>query len=171
MTKSEPRTLSSPSMLGLVVISLASAGCQAKHVVTLVSDLKMSENSSTTQFIAGFYSLEQHRFRWTSRRFAVILQPPKGSEQAGAMLRLQLYIPETEIGKLGPMTLTADVGDVSLAPETFTKAGLFSYSRHIPAALLRTDMFTVVFSVDKAFSSLEDPRELAVIVTEVSLEP
>lgn len=158
------------STLGLVVISLAFAGCQSKRPVPLTSDLKISESSSERQLIAGFYRLEQHRYRWTSRRFAVVLQPPAGSERAGATLRLQLFIPELEIAKLGPMTLTADVDEVSLKPETFTKAGTFSYSRAIPAALLRTDMFPVLFRVDKAFSSLDDPRELAVVVTEVSLE-
>ena len=76
--------------------------------------------------------------------------------------------------KLGPMTIEADVGEVSLAPETFTKAGAASYVRDLPPAVMPADvLLPVVFTFDKAVAPFEitDSRELGAVVTEVSLEP
>jgi len=149
----------------------AFAGCQPKRIPPS-SDLKMSGSSSEKQLISGFHPLENNRWRWTARRFAVVLQPPAGSERTGATLRLQLFIPASQIQKLGPMTLTADVGEVSFAPETFTQGGTFSYSRDVPPALFHNYLLPVVFTFDKALAPTgADGRELAAVVTEVSLEP
>jgi hypothetical protein len=153
-----------------IAMIIALAGCQSKRAVALSSDVKMSDSASAKQLIDGFHPLEEHKWRWTARRFAVVLQPPAGSERTGATLRLQLFIPDLEIATLGPITLTADVNDVSLASETFTKAGTFSYSRAVPPALLHNELLPVVFSFDKALSTPDDRRELAAVVTEVSLE-
>src|SRR5437868_2069769 len=143
-------TRTSRAFIHIIAISLVSAGCQPKTRVALSSHLKMSDRSSNLQLIAGFYGLEQDRWRWTARRFAVVLQPPGGSERDGATLRLRLYIPDTEFPKLGPMSLTADVDDASLGSETFITPGSLSYSRYLPPALLRTDMLPIVFTFNRA---------------------
>lgn len=161
---------SAGARLQITAVLIALAGCQARHVDPLSSDVKMSAPSTAFQLIDGFYNLENGKWRWTSRRFAVVLPPPAGSEKNGATLRLQLFIPDSEIAKLGPMTLTADAGELALAPETFTTAGAFSYTRLIPAALLNTDLLPVVFSFDKALSTAGDRRDMAAVVTEVALE-
>ena len=69
------------------------------------------------------------------------------------------------------MTLTAVAGNASLAPETFTQFGSFTYNAEIPPAAFQRDRIVpVVFTFDKALSPGEtDGRELSVIVTEVSL--
>ena len=157
--------------INLVIFSISFAGCHGKRVPPLSSDLRMSDKKSAKQLIAGFYDLEQNQWRWTARRFAVVLQPPAGSERTGAVLQLKVFMPESQIQKLGPMTLSADVGEVSLAPETFTKGGSFSYCRNIPPKLISPNLLPVVFRFDKALTPFEvDGRELAVVVLEVSLQ-
>lgn len=147
------------------------AGCRHEPP-PLSNDLKMSDPSAERQLIAGFHGLEQHAWRWTARRFAVVLIPPAGSTRFGATLRLQLFIPAPLIQRLGPMTLSADADEVSLDPETFTKSGKFSYVRHVPATAFRRAVLPVVFSFDKAVEPGQvDGRELSAVVTEVALEP
>lgn len=154
----------------IVAILLACAGCRSNRV-ELSSRLKMSDSASAIQLIAGFYNLEGDQWRWTARRFAVVLQQPAGSERNGARLRLQLFIPDAQIKKLGPMTLAADVEEVSLGSQTFAEAGSHSYSRNVPTALLGSGLLPVVFTFNKASApSYAERRELASIVTEVSLE-
>jgi hypothetical protein len=155
----------------VIAMSAAFAGCQVKPVV-FSSDLKMSDSSSAKQLIAGFHTVENGQWRWTARRFSVVLQPPAGSMTSGAVLRLKLFIPEPSIRNLGPMTLSADVGEVTLAPETFTRPGSLSYSRDVPPSLFGPNLLPVVFYFDKALAPLDtDGRELAAVVSEVSLEP
>jgi hypothetical protein len=155
----------------VAMMSAASLGCQVKPVV-LSSDLKMAESSSARQLTAGFYGIENGKWRWTARRFGVVLQPPAGSMASGAVLKLKLYIPEASLQKLGPMTLSADVGEVTLAPETFNQPGILSYSRDVSPGLFGPNLLPVVFSFDKALAPPDaDGRELAAVVTEVSLEP
>lgn len=154
-----------------LAISTTLAGCQAKILAPLSNDVKMSDPTSVKQLIAGFYGLEEHKWRWTARRFAVVFQPPAGSQQKGATLRLQLYFPDSEIKQLGPITLTTDVSDITLSPQTFSKPGAFSYVRTVPAAVLHTDLLPVVFSFDKALGvGVKDERELGAVVTEISLD-
>ena len=156
--------------LTAIVIVAMLAGCRGKRV-GLSSDLKMSDAFSERQLIDGFHDLEQKQWRWTKRRFAVVLQEPAGAERNGGTLRLQLYIPDSQIQKLGPITLSAEAADMSLAPETFIKGGTHSYARKVPPALFRGALLPVVFTCDKALApSDNETRELAAVVSEISLE-
>ncbi len=156
----------------IAVFSLCSAGCHRKRVPPLSGDLRMSDRYSARQLLAGFHALEQNQWRWTARRFAVVLKPPAGSERTGATLQLKLFIPDAQIQKIGPMTLHAEVGEVSLAPETFTEGGSLLYCRDVPAKLIGSDLLPVVFSFDKALAPFQsDGRELAAVVSEVLLAP
>ena len=153
-----------------LVIALASISCHAKRVA-FSSDLKMGDALSDRQLISGFYGIEQKQWRWAARRFAVVLQPPPGSERAGGTLRLHLFIPASQIEKFGPITLSAEAEDAPLAPETFSQGGSYTYSRNVPAALFRATLLPVVFTLDKAIGRSEkDSRELGAVVTEVSIE-
>ncbi|MDQ6759685.1 MAG: hypothetical protein M3Z32_07460 [Acidobacteriota bacterium] len=130
----------------------------------------MSDATSARQLMAGFHNLEQHRWRWTERRFAVVLQPPPGSEQYGATLQLKLYVAAQSIQKLGSITLAAQVEGVALAPEVFAKDGTYLYTRAVPALLFRGGLLPVAFSLDKALAlSDSEFRELGTVVEEVSL--
>jgi hypothetical protein len=153
-----------------IVLSLALTGCQKKNI-PLLSDLKMSDPSGEKQLLAGFYGIEAGQWRWTKRRFAVVLRPPRDADKNGATLTIKLFIPGSQIEKLGPVTISADIDDVTLAPETFREAGSLTYSRELPPSLTGSGFVPVVFTLDKALAPFEaDGRELGAVVSEVSLE-
>ena len=145
-------------------------GCHSARK-QLASAVNVADPATTIQLIAGFHGLEGNSWRWTARKFAVTLQPPIGAEEVGAKLRLNLYIPDEQIKKLGPMTLTAEVNYHSLDPQTFSKSGAYEYTRDVPPDALRSNIIPVVFAVDKASPpSAAEARELGVVVTSVSLQ-
>ena len=99
-------------LFSAVLFSIVAAGCH-KKVAPLVSDLQFSDKKSERQLISGFYAAEGEGWRWTKHRFAAVLAVPPGSQTAGATLQMRLYIPESQIDDLGPMTLSADIRDTS----------------------------------------------------------
>jgi len=136
-----------------------------------VSTIGMADAEHADQLISGFYPVERDKWRWTAQKFTVGLGPPPGSAQRGAKLVLELYIPDNQIEKLGPMTLRAEAAGRVLDPETFTKPGSYMYSRDLPASLVDTNLVPVNFSLDKAaLPSTTDGRELGAVVTGVSLQ-
>jgi hypothetical protein len=153
-----------------MVFSLALFGCEKKKI-PLSSDLKMSDPSAERQLLAGFYGIEAGQWRWAKRRFAVVLRPPQGSRESGATLTIKLFIPGSQMEKLGDVTISADIGDVTLAPETFSEPGSLTYSRDVPGSLAGSELVPVVFTLDKALAPFQaDGRELGAVVSEVSLE-
>ena len=135
-----------------------------------VSVISMANPEQADQLVAGFYSIEANEWRWTARRFSVNLRPPPGSEQQGATLQLHFHLPQAHLDKLGPITLSADLGGYPLEPETYSVGGSFVYSRDVPSAELYTNVLPVNFCLDKAIAgSAQDPRELGVVVTSVGL--
>lgn len=150
-----------------VVLLLAS--CHA--VKEPVSSIDIADPETKNQLLSGFYQLEDQAWRWTAREFSVALKPPQGAERHGATLRLVLYIPDSQIQLLGPMTLAASTGSYALDPETFSKGGTYSYLRKIPPSALDTSLLPVDFCFDKALAPLSaDGRELTVIVSKIELE-
>jgi hypothetical protein len=141
-----------------------------ERVATLASRVSMADPAAAAQLPDGFFPVESNAWRWTSRRFSVLLASPPGAGGAGATLELHLSIPETEISRGGRIKLSASVGDRALAPETFSKSGTYVYSRAVPADLLKSSAVTIHFNVDKSVPpSAADARELGVIVTQAGL--
>jgi hypothetical protein len=121
--------------------------------------------------LEGFNQIEPGGWRWTRRAFAVTLRAPGGSGQAGARLTLQLYIPESSIQKLGPMTLTARLGDVRVGSETYTQAGDHTFARDLAPGWLKAGVNRVAFDLDKWVpAGSGDGRELGIVVSSASLE-
>jgi hypothetical protein len=86
------------------------------------------------------------------------------------VLELRLTVPQTSIAKLGSLTLTATVDATALAPETYSKAGDYTYRRDVPANLLAGDAVRVDFQLDKAIPPGDvDQRELGVVAASVRL--
>jgi hypothetical protein len=137
----------------------------------LSSMVHAADPGTAAQLKEGFHTVEQEAWRWTGKSFAVALGVPEGAAQAGAVLTLRLVIPEPVAAQLGPLTLSADLGGVSLPPETYAKPGEYIYSRDVPSAVLAGDSVVVAFSADKAIPpGPADRRELALIFSSVSLE-
>jgi len=166
-----------------LALTLAAAGCKREQKVVhvqqpeeeaaprLASTVLMSNAALEPQLLNGFYGIEGNAWRWTARKFSVVLRTPAGSAQTGATLSLALTVPQVVIAKNKSVTLSAVAGDSTLAPETYTKADQFTYKRDVPPAALKRGSLRVDFSVDKAIPpSGADLRELGLIVSSVMLE-
>lgn len=152
-----------------VLVGLLTVGCH--NVREPVSRLDVTDRATSNQLLAGFWWVESGSWRWTAREFSAALKPPAGAELKGSTLQLHLYIPDSQIESLGPMTLTARIDDQSLPPETFSKGGNYIYTREVSKELLATSILPVKFRFDKALPPEKgDGRELAAIVSEIELE-
>lgn len=90
--------------------------------------------------------------------------------QARSVLELQLWVPETSIQALKSLTLTASVGGSTLAPETYRKAGAYTYRRDVDPKLISGDAVRIDFQLDKTMPpGAADLRELGIVVTSAGL--
>jgi hypothetical protein len=137
----------------------------------MLSTLSVADPRGTPQLVKGFFGLEDNQWRWTTSKFAVTLRPPAMAAQKGATLVFKFSIPDPVMAKVKSTTLSATVNGTATAPQTYTKAGEYVYSRDIPASALGGDSVMVEFSLDKFLPpSAADQRELAVIATSIGLE-
>jgi hypothetical protein len=138
----------------------------------LASIVNVADPRAAVQLVRGFHNLENDSWRWTMKNFTVALRPPAGSAQSGAQLELKFTIPAVIFDRLGPIVLAGRVGGIDLAPETYSQAGDFAYTRDIPASALGGDAVSLDFSVNKGIPPTDkDARELAIVVTTVGLTP
>lgn len=167
----------------ILILSLAMApvACKRHKRVTvqtieespaLASVVATADPHLASQLVSGFYGIEQNSWRWTSGRFSVVLRPPRSAAVQGATLQLKFAIPDVAMAKAKGMSLSAYVNGTALAPESYTQAGQFTYTRDVPAALLTGDVAKVEFAVDKTMPpTASDKRELGVVVSLVGFEP
>ena len=141
----------------------------------LASSLRMGDGTMARQLASGFYDIEAGAWRWTMQQFAVNLRAPAHSAQQGAILELHLTVPPPSIRKLGSITLSAAIGGATLAPETYSKAGEYTYRRDVPANLLAGpagEAVRIDFQLDKAIPPGDvDKRELGIVASSVGLLP
>lgn len=171
-------------LLSLAILGtlMATAGCRqpdtvpvekpAEPVVTrLASTVHAADPKAAPQLKEGFHLVEQNAWRWTEKRFTVLLGPPEGAAEKGAVLTLRFAVPEPITTQLGELTLSANIGGTTLPPQTYSQPGEYIYSQNIPAAALAGDAVTVEFSFDKALApSGADRRELSAIFSSAGLE-
>jgi len=164
----------------LAALLLAAPACKTHskvHVVEtmeegqqLASSVHMGDGTMARQLAGGFYDIEAGAWRWTMQKFAVNLRPPAHSAQQGAVLELHLTVPPPSIQKLGSITLSAAIGGTALAPETYSKAGEYTYRRDVPANLLAGDAVRIDFQLDKAMPPGDvDKRVLGIVTSIVGL--
>jgi hypothetical protein len=147
-----------------------SPGCNRARRKSLSSSISTADPSAATQLTSGFYGVESNSWRWTAREFSVMLQPPAGSDRAGARLQVRLFIPDNQIAKLGSMTLSADIDGHDLPSQTFSKGGAYVYAPEVPPEALRSNVVPVNFSFDRAAPPAGgDVRELGAVVSAVGL--
>ena len=164
---------------GAAALLLAAAGCNYERIPKLptmeeaprlASTVHMGDATASAQLVSGFYDIEGGSWRWTKKQFAVTLRPPAQGARQGAVLELHLTVPEPSIGKLKSLTLTASVGGSTLAPETYRKAGAYTYRRDVDAKLISGDAVRIDFQLDKAVApGASDLRELGIVVESVGL--
>jgi hypothetical protein len=170
------------TVLALVLaLFLAPLACKRQRRVTvqtieeappLASVVATGDPHVAAQLLSGFYGIEQNAWRWTAGKFSVLLRPPHSAASRGATLELNFSLPETSIAKLKAVSLSASINGTTLAPESYTQAGPFTYSRDVPVKLLSGDAVKVDFSLDRTMPpTAVDRRELGVVVSMVGFRP
>jgi len=140
------------------------------HAVKLLSSVQTADPKASTQ-LEGFHQIEDNRYRWTKREFAMTLLVPDTLTPAVVQLELQIYIPNAVTQKLGPIQISAQSNNHAIEPETFVQSGTFNYTRDIPADWLRIGPNRINFQLDKSLPpSATDGRELGIIVIGASLK-
>ena len=167
-------------MRAALVLLLALSACKSNKVETratieeaprLASMVRMGDPNAAGQLTSGLYQVEDNAWRWTSREFAVTLGPPPGAAQKGAVLSLDVSIPDPVIEKLKTVTLTASLSGVDLPPQTYTRTGRDVYKRDVPVNLLAGGAIRIDFRLDKALPpGGGDLRELGIVVLSAGLE-
>lgn len=164
------------------VALLAATGCKREQKAIeratveeqpeLAAFVHVADPKTSFQLLEGFYALEGNSWRWTAKKFSVVLRAPAAAAQKGATLKLKLNVPEAVASRIGPQTLTAEAGGVTLAPQRLEKAGDYEYVRDVPAHAFTRDNLIVNFALDKALPPGDvDQRELGIIVIAVGLDP
>jgi len=158
------------AILGVVALAIT-AGCRHKDKGP-VSMVSMADPSSAAQLVSGFHAVENGAWRWTMKKFSLVLKPPAGAEQNGATLRFKLFISDDQINRLGPITLSADINGVPLEPQVFSKPGDTVYSRPVPPEALKAATVKANFALDKAREpDPVDGRQLGVVASVIGLQP
>ncbi len=120
--------------------------------------------------LEGFYGLEQGRFRWTKKDFAVTFDKLNRPRVGTTRLTLSLYIPESTIQKLGPLRLSARLGDHVLATATYRQSGGYTFERDLPTEWLTAGPNRFEFALDKSIPpTAADQRELGIVVNDILL--
>jgi hypothetical protein len=136
-----------------------------------VSSLKTSDARRGKQ-LEGFHQIEAGGWRWTQREFAVMLASPELPAGGNARLTLDLYVPDSTIAKLGPITISGQLNHHPLKPETYFMPGSYTFTRDVPGAWLSPGPDRIEFSLNKALEpSATETRELGVVVSSAALEP
>jgi hypothetical protein len=134
------------------------------------STIRMGAEGSERQLISGFHEIEDNAWRWTAKSFAVVLAPPAGAVQKGAVLEVRLTVPQVVLTKVSAVSLHASLGGKELAPETFSTPGEHVYRRDVDAALLTGNPVRVDFQLDRAIPPNDvDRRELGIVVSSMGL--
>ena len=133
--------------------------------------IQVADPRAAPQLVAGWWDVEDHAWRWTARKFAVVLRAPIGAARRGATLRFNFTLPDVVFSHFKSLTLSASVEGTPLAPETYRRPGSAVYTREISAAILSAPSIRIDFGLDNAFSPGNgDPRQLGVIAHSLGLE-
>jgi hypothetical protein len=138
----------------------------------LLSSLEMANPSARRQLLSGLHNAEANAWRWTDQTFSLALLRPAGAEADGARLTLRLFIPDSQIRDLGPMTLRAFVNGRALGTAyTYSTPGDVTFMADVPAADLSSALPVFRFTFDKVRTpSGNENRRLSAIAKSISIE-
>ena len=166
--------------MGIALLASAAPGCnrQRAQVETIeessagiASVVHVADPATATQLVRGFHDVEQNAWRWTKGSFSVALRPPAGSAQKGAMLVLRFSVPPQVLERLSSVTVSAKVEGTALPSENYTRAGDYIYRHEVPPSVLRVEIATIDFSLDRSLPpGTLDQRELGIVVKSVGFE-
>lgn len=156
----------------LTAVALAlTVGCRHNKEKGLSSMVSMADPTTATQLVSGFHAVENGAWRWTMRKFSIVLKPPLGSDQKGATLRFKMFVPDDHVARLGPVTLSAEIDGHPLDPMVINKGGEVLYSQAVSPELLKAPSVKVNFSLDKSREPDNvDTRQLGVVAILIGLQ-
>lgn len=133
------------------------------------SAVQVAAPAAARQLLFGFYGIES-TWRWTGPNFGVVLRPPLGNTVRPVRLKVELYLPPSQIEELGPVTLSAESPGFTIGSMTFEQGGAREYNTAVPLGALCTNLLPITFTFDKfAPASDRDGRDLGAVVSYVGL--
>jgi cephalosporin hydroxylase len=154
------------SYLGCLALLLA--GCKHRKLPT-VSEVEMKDRSAQTHLLRGFYPAENGSlWRWTSRTFALSLDPP--STPRPIYLELDHSVPPELLNEAGSVTLIATVNGVEAGREAYYKTGHYTFAAYVPIRALQHRPAEVEFELDRAASHPKDGRLIGLNVVSAGLK-
>ncbi|MEZ5361376.1 MAG: hypothetical protein R2748_03285 [Bryobacterales bacterium] len=87
----------------------------------LLSNVNVADPRAAPQLLRGFHGLEQQAWRWTERKFAVMLQPPPPGQPV--VLNLTFTLPGVVTDEVGPITMTARINGQQVGARNLRFAG------------------------------------------------
>ncbi len=158
------------SVLLRIIVALGIVSSCHRRVHIPESRIDVATDKAASQLLFGFYDVEQHSYRWTGRSFAVALAPPPNPKGGAVLLHARLFIADSEIKKLGVMSLAASVPGHLLKSKKITQGGIEEYAVSIPRNALCTNLLPVYFSFDRSLPpSPSDARDLGAVAISFAL--
>lgn len=139
----------------------------------LVATLPIANPKLEGQLKSGFHQIEEGGWRWAASHTVVELKAPFASQKLGASLTLKGSFPEVLYSKTGSIQLSAKLNTTVLPALSVKQAGEFVYQAEVPAKAFTAEHTIIEFTTDKFLppnTFPNDGRELALIVTSISLE-
>jgi hypothetical protein len=139
---------------------------------SFLSTVNVADPRATDQLMSGFHALEQRSWRWTERKFSVMVQPPPPVPLHQPALDLKFTLPEAVTDKVGAVTLTARIGETVIGSEMYSEpANDILFTREVPDGVLGDEPVLVEFELDKAMPPTElDGRELALVAISIAIK-
>jgi hypothetical protein len=138
---------------------------------TVTAEVAANDSRAAAQLVRGFYELESGTWRWTMPRFAIRYLVPAGAKEKGAVLNVDLVLPEVIFKTTGPLQLAASAAGQSLGAQPLAQVGDHSLRYALPATALPAETVTIEFTLDKSLPpGAVDPRELGLIFVKSGLK-
>lgn len=134
----------------------------------LIRNRRQTDPGLSAHLLYGWHELEDGRWRWTERAFAVAF--PTADLRTGAVLELEFVFPKVLKERAESLQVQAAIGDTALGALRFHASGEQIYRAPVPLRLLRNRVTQVRFELDHALPpDSRDRRERGIIVLSVGL--
>jgi cephalosporin hydroxylase len=158
--------MSKPVILSFCCLFIFSGGCRRTPSAP-ISEIALTDKVHRHRVLRGVYDGAQP-WRWTSRVFAVSLDPPQ--LEKATYLELDFTVPAEIISEFPAVTLIGRVNGVEVGRQTYYSGGRFTFTRHVPLPALKQRPAEVEFELDKSITDPKDGRILGLIAVSVALK-
>jgi hypothetical protein len=126
---------------------------------------RLTNSTPSLDLGEGWYRLEVDNWRWTARRFSLLVEPTCEVGSA-CNLKMRFTIAQAVIDQLQSLSVAATVNGARLAPSSYSSAGEHVYTQPVAAGTLTAHQPALVeFELDKGLAPTQtDIRELGLQV-------